>query len=421
MNHMIRKTLAGMAGATMLSAGAPALAQTAPGSDIDALIDSSATPAGAIALARSQADQGDLTAATATIERAMTSAAGQRDAGVRLYYVTLLCRLDDRERARIEMGNVDPRGARPADADEARAACGSLELRDAPDSSSWIIGSIGAGLAFDTNATAALAPQFALPGVTLPKDDGLSFVASAQVAGRAPIGSSAYFYGGLAGVTKDALSGPRLDYQIGEIRTGFGTETPTIGFEAGAVLRHGRIFGNPFYSEFGGQAEVSVGAGSHARVALCGEVDHQDYMNSVVFFDRDGTRYDAALEYRAQPDRETSFVAGAAWEDKTAQTRVLGYQGFRLYAAARLPISQSGTYTALSATVRHVDYRDAAFVVDRKETRWFARAALGTPLLRDIDVEGAVSYSRRDYNAASGLSDYDSFGAELRLVWKFGK
>ncbi len=411
-----------LAGATMALIAMPAMAQDGAG-DIDAMIDATATPDGTLKLARTQAEQGDLTGAAATLERALLDHPTMRDAGVRLYYVTILCRLDDHERARLEMTRVDPRGATGAAAQEARAACGTLDLPTtvAGDPNRGVIGNIALGLAYDSDAGAALIPAFALPGISVPRADGLSVVGSAQIDARTPLGDG-YVYGGLSGVTKNSVSGPSLDYQLGTARTGFGMQTTGIGFELGGMLRHGRIYGHPFYSEYGGQAEISTALGGESRIALRGELVHQDYIGSSALFDRDGTRYDLALELRGQSPGDRSYVAGAAYEGTSARTRNLGYSGFRLYAAARLPLNQAGTYTALSATIRHIDYRDVPLVADRIETRWFARAALGTPLWSSpIDIEGAVSYTRRDYNAASGLHDYDSFGAELRFVLHFGR
>jgi len=419
----MRRTLGlALASGTMALAVAPARAQDGTG-DIDAMIDATASPAGTLRLAHSQAEQGDLTGAAATLGRALLDGPAMRDAGVRLYYVTILCRLDDHERARIEAMRVDTGSAAPAAVQEARAACGTLDLPTGGGAAanSGVIGNVAIGLAYDTDAGAALSPAFALPGLAVASNDGLSAIASAQLDGRTPVGDG-YVYGGLSGMTKNSLSGPSLDYQLGALRAGFGMQGGGVGFELGGLLRHGRLFGHPFYSEYGGQGEVSTAAGGDGRVALRGELVHQDYVGSFVFADRDGTRYDLALEYRAGSARDHGWVVGAAFEDKTARTRNLGYLGWRLYAAARLPVSEAGTYTALSATVRHVDYRDAALVADRIETRWFARAALGTPLgSSPIDIEGAVSYTRRDYNAASFLDDYDSFGAELRLVLNFGR
>ncbi|MDH7971203.1 hypothetical protein QH494_03335 [Sphingomonas sp. AR_OL41] len=419
---MSRMLTIGMAGAAMALGALPAMAQDAA-ADIDRMIDATASPDGALKLARTQADQGDLTGAAATLERALLAHPDTGSADVRLYYVAVLCRLDDHGRARIEASRIDSSSASTAAIGEARTACGSLDLpaSGGAAANSGVIGNVALGFAYDTDNSAALSPAFALPGIAVPSNDGLSIVASAQVDARTPVGSG-YAYGGLSGMTKNAIGGPNLDYQLGSLRAGFGAQGSGVGFELGGVLRHGRLFGHPFYSEYGGQGELSTAAGDSARVALRGEVTHQDYVGSNAFFDRDGTRFDLAVEYRAGVARDHGWVIGAAFEDKTARTRNLGYQGWRLYAAARLPLNQAGTYSALSATVRHVDYRNVALISDRVETRWFARAALGTPLgSSPVDLEGAVSYTHRSYNAASLLHDYGSFGAELRLVLNFGR
>lgn len=412
----------GMASAVMALGALPAMAQDAA-ADIDRMIDATGSPDGALGLAHSQADQGDLTGAAATLERALLAQPDTAGADVRLYYVAILCRLDDHGRARIEAGRINSGSASAAAIGEARTACGSLDLpaSGSAAANSGVIGNIALGLAYDTDNSAALSPAFAVPGVAVPSNDGLSIVASAQVDARTPVGGG-YAYGGLSGMTKNAIGGPSLDYQLGAMRAGFGMQGGGVGFEIGGVLRHGRLFGHPFYSEYGGQGELSTAAGQSARVALRGEITHQDYIGSNALFDRDGTRFDLALEYRAGVARDHGWVIGAAFEDKTARTRNLGYQGWRLYAAARMPLNQAGSYGALSATVRHVDYRNVALIGDRVETRWFARAALGTPLgSSPVDLEGAVSYTRRTYNAASLLHDYGSLGTELRLVLNFGR
>jgi hypothetical protein len=37
---------------------------------------------------------------------------------------------------------------------------------------------------------------------------------------------------------------------------------------------------------------------------------------------------------------------------------------------------------------------------------------------QDVGVEGALTYGARD--SLAPLADYDSWGAELRLTWRFG-
>src|SRR3569623_338165 len=198
----MRRTLGpALASGAMMLAAAPAMAQDAA-ADIDAMIDATAPPAGTLRLARSQADQGDLTGAAATLARALLGGPAMRDAGVRLYYVAILCRLDDRERARLEAKRVDAGRAAPEAVAEARAACGALDLAPSGDaaSNSGVTGDVAIGLAYDTDTSAALSPAFALPGVAVASDDGLSFIASPQVDGRPPVGGG-YLYGGLSGMT----------------------------------------------------------------------------------------------------------------------------------------------------------------------------------------------------------------------------
>lgn len=115
-------------------------------------------------------------------------------------------------------------------------------------------------------------------------------------------------------------------------------------------------------------------------------------------------------------------MIGAAFEEKAAQAVPLGYRGVRAYSGFRQPIGWAGSYGLISTTIRFIDFRDAMFFNDRQETRYFTRAALGTPFFGSgFDIEGGVSHTRREYNQSSFLRDYDSFGFDLQLVWNFGK
>ena len=50
-----------------------------------------------------------------------------------------------------------------------------------------------------------------------------------------------------------------------------------------------------------------------------------------------------------------------------------------------------------------------------------SRAAAGMPLNRDgLFAEAAITYSGRRYDDTSFYSDFDSVGAEVRLVYRFG-
>jgi hypothetical protein len=405
------------------AAGSPALAQQETlAADLDAIIDTANDPEAALRLAREQADSGDLVAAAATLERALLTRPDSASTRVRLYYVATLCRLDDRARADIELGKIG--GARINDADWAGTvqACGAIErpARRA-SSTSGVFGQIAAGIAYDTDALGALAVTFDFPGITGVSDDDASFIASARIEGRAALGQG-YVYGGLAGETRNDFGNSGFDYQIGTARIGYGQQGNRIGFALGGIVQHARLQGDPFVTEYGGQAELGLLTGRTGRIALRGEAVHQSYNASVPFFSRDGERYDLAIDYSATDRRGANWVIGAAFEEKTADTASLGYRGGRVYSAFRQPIGGAGSYGAISSTIRFVDFRDAMFVTDRQELRTFSRASLGTPFFRSgFDIEAGVSHTRRDYNQSSFLRDYDSFGLDVQLVWNFGK
>ncbi|MFA6114947.1 MAG: hypothetical protein WC729_13165 [Sphingomonas sp.] len=411
--------------AAVMAVGAIATASPATAQDmvaeVDALIDASTTPDQALALARSQEGQGDLLGAAATLERVLFRQADQQNVAARLYYIALLCKLDDRQRARIETTKLAGFKVSDAGLGEAQQACGAITVpASAPArSANGLTGEITAGIAYDSDAFGALLAQFDL-GAPAVRDDGLSFVASARFDGRAQAGTG-YVYGGISAQTKDSVSGPKLDYQIGTGRIGYGNQLGGLDVSFGAVGRYGRIAGKEFVGEYGGQIAIAMPGDTH-RVTLRGEVVHQDYAGSRPVFDRDGTRYDLALDYAAEAGAKASYVIGGAFEQKTAETAYLGYTGGRIYAAARLPIDDSGTYAGLSATVRHLAYRTNPLGNRQIETRLFGRAAIGTPIGdTGFDIEAAASYSRRDYNRTSFLHDYDNVGSELRLIYKFGR
>jgi hypothetical protein len=403
--------IAALAPALLLAA--PAMAQTE--ADIDALIDGSATPEAALALAHTQAHDGDLLGAAATLERALLT--NPRAATVRLYYAGILCRLGDGQTARVELAKVDGSAVTDAAWDETRTACGDVERPAARHGSGGLRGEVSAGLTYDSDLAGSLLVVSNIPGAVT-NDDGLSFVGSARLSGRAPIGS-AFFYGDAGALSRTSVSGAKADYQAGDITLGLGAP---IGGNAeisfGGIARHFRIAGDPFLTDLGGEIELALLLGD-GRLTLRGEVVQEEYNGSTAIFSRDGMHYDAGLSYAG--GRRTAYWLGAAYEGKDAQTRRTGYSGARAYAGIRQLLTAGGAYGSLGGTVRYVEYRDELGFQPVNELRWFGRAALGMPLARSLDVEAAANYTRRDYNPASGFKDYESVGGELRLVWNFGQ
>ena len=105
-------------------AAAPVVAQQDPASALDQLSRDSAAVGPGTALARQQMRAGDLTGAVATLERVLTNHPEAYD--VLLLHASLLCRLDDGDGARVEIGEV---GGHPTSRQawaEVTAACGPV-------------------------------------------------------------------------------------------------------------------------------------------------------------------------------------------------------------------------------------------------------------------------------------------------------
>jgi len=397
----------------VMFAAAPVFAQEVSEAEIDALIGN-ATPEAALALARSQAAEGDLLGAAATLERALLyHPKAQR---VRLYYVSLLCRLGDTQTARYELAKT---GGRRVDGDawaEVTAACGDTRPA-APASGRRLGGTLSAGVTYDSDLANALLVQLNLPGA-LPPGDGASFAGSAYVSGRAPIGG-AFVYGSGSAFTRNGLSRTNADYQSGELILGIGARTGSVGeFAIGGIVRHFRIDGDPYVTDLGGEISYAL-LMDEARLTLRGEVVQQDFVGSTALFSRNGMRYDASLVYYR--GGTNSFWLGAAYEHKDAETARTGYAGGRVYAGTRRYLSKGGTYAALNGSLRYIEFGDEPGFVPVHETQYYLRGALGVPLgPNGLNLEAAGSYTRRNYNALSTFRDYENVGGELRLVWNFG-
>jgi hypothetical protein len=402
-------------------AASPASAQDEQA--IEALVAESQTPAQAIAAAREQTAAGDLTGAAATLERALLEDPNANDA--RMLYAATLCRLGDPQGARIEIGKLDRQSISNAMFAEANQACGGALRRPAPaeaNNAEGLSGEVYGGLAYDYDAAGALALQSEFFG-SAKRDDGFSLIGGARLALR----SSGYaggggLYGGFNVSSKHDIAGPRLDYDIGELRAGFGRAGGRIGYSVGGVLRHIRLFDDPYVSEYGGQAEMLFGNASAHRVRLRAEAVYQNYDNGGFPGNgADGIRLDLSAAYETRVGASGYFTIGAAGEVKDADRRNFGYRGGRLFAAFQRGFANRD-YLTLSATLRHIDFRDSSGFVDRKDSRAFARAAYAIALGDSgLFVEGAATYTYRKATLedAPDFRTYRSPGAEARVIWKF--
>ena len=412
---------------------APAVhAQEAEGAALDALIDGSATSERAIVTARSQAQSGDLTGAAATLERALLADQNAND--VRIFYAGLLCQLDDAQGARVELTKLERQTFDEAGWSEMNAACGGAMARPAAPKqgdATGISGEAFVGIAYDSNSLGALATQLDIPGFATPKQDGLAVISGIRVAGK----GKSYFdggdvYGSASMRAKGSIDGPKQRYTTFEGRLGYGRQSGSADYAIGGVLRHARLFGNGYVTEYGGQAEVGLAHKDSSRIALRGEAVYQDYTALGGGASAQGWRFDLSAAWEKRLGEDSFVVIGIAGEAKEAKVKDFGYVGGRVFASYRAAIGDKGQYFNLSTTLRHINFKDRPPVLDRKDTRVFARAAYGLPLGETkTALEFGVSYTSRSVaNRATvtpkpavviGVADYHSFGAELRLVAKF--
>lgn len=378
-------------------------------SEVENLVSAASDANGALDLARQQESAGDPEAAASTLERTLLRDANADD--VRLAYAGLLCRLDDEQAARIELQAVRRRATGSPAWNDLVASCGS-EIAAQAKGSPQLRGRMALGLSYDEDAFGALLGGFTF----FPPNsrDGLALVGSAQLEGRTQ--GSNFFFGNARAYSRTDLFGPGFDFQLGELDLGFGHAAGNVELAIGPVLRHTRVEGDRMVTEAGGQFRASYLWDGHSRLSLEAEVVHEDFVGPFV----DGEHYDLALTYARQQTGGASFFFGAAGEKKTASFAGSSYHAFRLMAGARLPIDSRGSYVNLSSTFRLVDFKDVEFVPRQTDKRFHNRLAVGTPIFGDrLIAEAAVSHSLRDYNKASFLEDYDSVGAEIRLIFNF--
>ena len=137
--------------------------------------------------------------------------------------------------------------------------------------------------------------------------------------------------------------------------------------------------------------------------------------------------YDLSAAIKSPLGGSGAFAIGVGAEIKTADLRNLAYRGARLFGVVQVPVGSRGHYFNLSGTLRYIDFRDNSPFADRKDTRAFARAAYGLPLIHQLFLEGAASYTLRSsklsatapFTFIGELADYHSVGGEARLIWKF--
>ena len=409
---------------------------TAAAQDFEAILAAPDDETLNLAYAREQAALGNLGLAASTLERILILEPNRHSA--RLFHAVVLYRLGDLQGAKDELRRLEAVQLTPLQRAEAESYSRRIEQNSATRSLS---GSLNAGVAWENDAAGAYFTAFELIGAP-PADEGLASEVSLVLEGRADLGTGQVWevYGTGLLYDHSARSGAAIDFQRGGLEVGLGRNTRLTRSRLGAVLRHVRLMGDPQLTEAGVRAETRWRMTNATTLRLRGEAVSQDYdepgidaLSGVLGGDRDGARYSAGIGVSHRFTSRTTFDASLDYEIKSAGYEPFGYAGPRLGLSLDQRFDK-GVYLFASGSARWIEYDepDAVFLggATRDDVRTNARLALGAPLSaftargatgdvrENVTLEGAVNYNSRE--SSPPLADFDGWGAELRLIWRFG-
>ena len=389
-----------------------------------------------LSFAREQARIGNLAVAASALERILIIEPNRHS--VRLFHAVVLYRLGDLQGARDELRRLESVQLTPLQRAEAESYSRRIEQSLATQSFS---GSLSAGVAYEDDAAGAYFTAFDFLGAPAP-EEGVSSEISLSLEGRADIGSSQVWQVYGTGLLYDhsAQSGAAIDFQRAGLELGLTRTTRLSKSRLGALVRHVRLMGEPQLTEAGARGDTRWRVTNATTLSLRGEAVSQDYdepgidaLSGILGGDRDGQRYSAGVGVSHRFTSRTTVDLGLDYEVKSAGYGPFGYAGPRLGVSLDQRFDK-GVYLFAAASARWIQYdeADAVFLggATRDDIRTYARVALGAPLSaftargatgdirENVTLEGTVNYSRRD--SSPPLADFDGWGAELRLVWRFG-
>lgn len=416
-----------------------ATVSTAAAQDFDAVFAAPDDADVNLEFARRAADTGDLNGAAGALERVLIADPNRH--GARLLYAAVLFRLDDLQGARDQLNLLDPVTLTPLQRAEATRYRARIERSR---STTRFSGSLSAALTYEEDAAGALTTPFDSLVVPPVSEEGAAAVFAARFTVTHDLdGAPGYAVFGSAGAydrsTFDNIDG---DVRRGDIEAGFSYIGRLNSWNISAVARALDLLNEPYMREVGAKAQARWRTGPATTVSLSGEAVSQtfdepavDALGLIIGGDRDGWRYDVNLGLTHRLNARSSVGVSVGWQDKQADYEPFGYSGPSLQGRFDTG-SRRGQYLAVSGGLQWLDYDapDPVFVgfgaPAREDVRSWARVAVGAPISaftaagatgdwrQDVGIEGALTYGARD--SLAPLADYDSWGAELRLTWRFG-
>ena len=394
-----------------------------------------------LAFARSEANAGELLSAAGALERILLAQPNAHQA--RLFYAAVLYRLGDYQGARQQLNQLDNVELTPLQRAEKERYERSIAKRLARFE---FTGQVAAGLAWQEDAGRAVNTVQEFFDPLIEAEEGTAQVYSGRVDALYKLRPEGEFaiYGSLAGYHQEQIDGPETEFQRGEMRFGVRHVGRMTAWNGGIVARKLRLFQEDYLTELGAEAALNKRINTATTVHLTGEAVSQEFDNEppfLAFFGgfRDGSRAEVGVGVTHRFSSRSILSAALGYEWKEAQRDPWSYEAPSLRASYDHLFGR-GVYASLSGQVRNVKYAeedDFLFNFDtfeptrREDQRTYARAALGAPISafsregatgdirEDLKIEGAVNYTGRETEPP--LADFEGWGAELRLIWRFGR
>lgn len=407
--------------------------------DFDAVLAAPDDPDLNLDFARRAADAGDLNGAAGALERVLIADSNRH--GARLLYAVILYRLDDLQGARDQLDLLEPVTLTPLQ----RAEAARYRVRiERSRSTTRFSGSLSAAVTYEEDAAGALTTQFDSIVTPPVSEEGSAAVIAARFTATHDLGGAPGYavFGSVGGYDRSTFDNIDGDVRRGDIEGGLSYTGRLNSWNISAVARTLDLLGDPYMREVGAKAQARWRTSNATTVSVSGEAVSQtfdepgvDAVALIIGGDRDGWRYDFNVGLTHRLDARSSVGVSAGWQDKQADYEPFGYSGPGVQARYDTA-TRRGQYLAISGGMQWLEYDapDPVFVgvgaPAREDTRSWARVAVGAPFSafttagatgdwrQDVGIEGALTYGARD--SLAPLADYDSWGAELRLTWRFG-
>ena len=416
-----------------------AAVDTAVAQDFNAVLAAPDDPDLNLDFARRAADAGDLNGAAGALERVLIADPNRHSA--RLLYAVILYRLDDLQGARDQLDLLDPVTLTSLQRAEAVRYRARIERGR---STTRFGGSLSAALTFEEDAAGALTTQFdSIVTPPVSEEGGAAVIAARFTASQDLGGASGYaVFGSVGAYDRSTFEDINGDVRRGDVEAGLSYVGRLNSWNISAVARALDLLNESYLREAGMKAQARWRTSNATTVSLSGEAVSQafnepgvDAVALVIGGDRDGWRYDINVGITHRMTARSSIGVSAGWQDKQADYAPFGYSGPSVQARYNTG-DRRGRYLAVSGGFQWLEYDapDPVFIglgaTAREDVRSWARVAVGAPISaftaagatgdwrQDVGIEGALTYGARD--SLAPLADYDSWGAELRLTWRFG-